>query len=98
MDGLRRAPGVVLTLVLAMSGAAEAQILTGSVIGTVKDVSGGLLPGVTATIASPALPAGPQTIATNEQGEYRFSGLPPGTYALMLSLQGFANCRRRVSE
>jgi hypothetical protein len=69
----------------------EAQILTGNIIGVVRDESNAVLPGVTVTLTSPALPGGPQTTVTNEQGAYRFAGLPPGVYELSVSLTGFSS-------
>jgi len=66
------------------------QVITGTIIGTVKDESGAILPGATVTITSPALPAGPASMATNEKGQFRFPNLAPGVYALNVSLPGFA--------
>src|ERR1700739_2667887 len=63
---------VVITSVLLFVGAigvARAQILTGNIIGTVRDSSGAVLPGVTITVTSPALPAGPSSTVTNDKGE-----------------------------
>jgi hypothetical protein len=85
---MKRAILVIVGL-LALVGAAHAQILTGRIIGAVRDESGAVLPGVTVTLTSPALPAGPQTVVTNERGEYRFTELTPGSYDLEASLQGF---------
>jgi hypothetical protein len=68
---------------------AAAQVLTGTIIGTVRDESRAVLPGATVTLTSPALPGGPRTEVTNEQGEYRFPQLPPGSYELNITLQGF---------
>jgi hypothetical protein len=65
------AAGVVVGLVVCV-GAAHAQILTGNIIGTVKDESGAVLPGVTVTLTSTVLPGGPLTTVTSETGEYRF--------------------------
>jgi hypothetical protein len=72
---------------------AEAQLSTGSLIGTVRDESGSVLPGVTVTLTSPAMPGGPATAVTNTQGEYRFTRLEPGVYALSLALSGFGTYR-----
>src|SRR5262249_6475176 len=77
-------------LLLTLAGAVQAQVLTGSVIGAVKDDSGAFLPGVTVTLTSPALPAGPAVQVTNQTGEYRFTQLSPGTYTLTMSLAGFS--------
>jgi hypothetical protein len=82
---------LVCGLAIALAVPAGAQVITGSVIGSVRDDSGAVMPGATVTIASPtALPGGPQTAVTNEKGQYRFISLPPGTYSLIVSLSGFA--------
>src|SRR5437763_1174485 len=86
---MRRTILAALAALLTVAGAAQAQIVTGNIIGTVKDESGAVLPGVTVTISSPAQPAGPSTVVTNERGEYRFTQLNPGSYSLMLSLSSF---------
>jgi len=86
----RRMSAIVITLAwLFLTGSASAQTVTGTILGTVTDESRAVLPGVTATITSPALPGGPQTVATAANGTYRFAGLAPGTYTLTLSIEGF---------
>lgn len=79
-----------VVVMLSVATAAHAQLTTGNIIGVVKDESGGALPGVTATMTSPALPGGPEVVTTSTAGEYRFTTLPPGTYTLTLALPGFA--------
>ncbi len=76
-------------------GTAWAQSVgSGTIHGIVKDESGGTLPGVTATLTSPALQL-PQVVAVTDQaGSYRFVDLPPGTYRLRLELSGFATSIR----
>ena len=76
---------------------AEAQVLPGTMIGVVRDESNAVLPGATVTLTSTALPGGPVTSVTNAQGEYRFTGLPPGTYAISIALAGFSAPRARRS-
>src|SRR5207244_8265465 len=68
------------------------QSLTGSLVGTVKDAQGGVLPGALVRVTSPALIGGPATVSTNERGQLRFPVLPPGTYAVDIELAGFATC------
>src|SRR4051812_39782564 len=67
-----------------------AQGLTGSLIGTVGDAQGGVLPGAVVRVGSPALIGGPAKLITNEKGQLRFLALPPGPYVLDIELQGFA--------
>ena len=66
---------------------------TASIIGQITDESGGVLPGVTVTATSPALQVGSVSDVTNEQGEYRLTPLPFGTYAVVYELSGFHNIR-----
>ncbi len=77
-------------LLLAMATVVHAQTLTGSLTGVIKDESGAALPGVTATATSPSMPGGPAVATTANTGEYRLTGLPPGTYTLTLAIPGFA--------
>jgi hypothetical protein len=69
----RRAIASVVAFLL-FSLSIDAQVVTGNLIGIIRDESRAVLPGVTLTITSPALPGGPQTAVTNAQGEYRSRG------------------------
>jgi hypothetical protein len=83
-------PILLIVLGLIVSAlSAEAQVLPGNILGVVRDESGAVLPGATVTLSSPALPGGPVTAVTGAQGEYRVTGLPPGTYAIQIALSGF---------
>ena len=82
------------TLMVMADFAVAGQGQDASIIGQVTDESGAVLPGVTVTATSPALQV-PQVIAvTNEQGEYRLTPLPIGTYAVEYELPGFGTLRR----
>lgn len=80
----------VLVGLLLFAGAppASAQGTTGSINGTISDNTGAVLPGVAVTVSGPAI-MGVQTAVTNDQGQYRFPALPPGTYKLQYELSGF---------
>lgn len=65
-----------------------------SIVGQVKDESGGVLPGVTVTITSPALQVKELTAVTDERGQYRLTPLPIGTYDVTYTLQGFQTVKR----
>jgi hypothetical protein len=86
---MRRAALVVLAVLVAAI-TIDAQVLPGTIIGVVRDASGAVLPGATITVTTPARPGGPVTVTTGAQGEYRVTGLPPGTYALSVSLESFS--------
>ena len=85
----------LLLIFLAAIGAASAQsVSSGSIHGTVRDQSGGVLPGVTATLTSPALQVRELVQVTDSEGAYRFVDLPAGTYLLKLELTGFSTLLR----
>ncbi len=69
--------------------------ITGDIVGTVVDQSGGALPGVTVEARSPAF-AGVRTAVTDGTGAYRLLLLPPGTYRVTAVLQGFARAEQQV--
>ena len=85
---------LTLLLTLGLSSPAFAQRTTGTLVGTVKDNTGAILPGVTVALTGEKV-VGTQTTTTNEQGFYRFASLPPGGYELGFSLSGFSTLRRQ---
>ena len=85
--GLRKSHLAVLALLLAFPLAAVAQITTATIVGTITDPSGAILPGaqVTARNADTGLT---RTVTTNESGSYRLEFLPVGNYALEVTANG----------
>lgn len=83
----------VLVLLLAGVPSSWAQ-QTGTLAGIVRDTQGAVLPGVTVTVASPALIGGSRSVATGDAGAYQVAGLPPGTYAVSYELSGFSAVKR----
>jgi hypothetical protein len=67
---------------------AESQEQRGSIVGTARDNTGAVLPGVTVTATSPAM-IQPMVIVTGAQGAYRLPNLPPGMYTVTYELPGF---------
>jgi hypothetical protein len=65
------------------------QELTASIIGTVTDESGLVLPGVTVVATSPALQIPSVLSVSDARGEYRLAPLPIGTYLVRWELPGF---------
>ena len=104
--GLRSGSFTSLVALLLLAGAliapntVHAQDRAG-IAGTVEDETGLVLPGVTVEAASPALIERSRTVVTDGAGLYQFINLPPGTYSVTFSLQGFrtvvhGECRRGV--
>jgi hypothetical protein len=66
----------------------HAQSTGGSLSGTVKDGTGGVLPGVTITISNTDTSL-TRTVVTDARGHYIASDLPPGPYSVKGTLEGF---------
>jgi hypothetical protein len=67
---------------------AQSQAINGTIEGTIKDVSGGLMPGVMVSIRN--LDTGAErVVTTNLEGQYRAPLLSLGTYRVTAELQGF---------
>ena len=78
--------------VAAAAGVSAQQ--TGTLSGVVRDAQGALLPGVTISIESPAMPGGARQAVSGESGAYAFASLPPGVYTATFTLSGFTTLRR----
>ena len=85
----------LLTLVLTPV-IASAQ--TSTISGTVKDASGGVLPGVTVEVSSPALIEKTRSTVTSGSGTYSILALRPGIYTVKFELPGFATVIREGIE
>src|SRR5438105_8301697 len=88
MRGVFRWTVIFCLVLLARAVPGAAQVSTGEIFGKVTDGTGAVLPGVTVTLASPAL-IQPQTVVTAESGGYRFPSIPIGTYNVSFDLTGF---------
>jgi hypothetical protein len=77
---------------LLLPGLAFAQV--GSIAGVVRDVSGGVVPGVTVEVTSPALIEKVRSTITDDNGRYQIPALPVGTYSVTFTLSGFSVVRR----
>jgi hypothetical protein len=62
---------------------------TSNIEGTVKDPRGAVVPGAEVKATSPSLVTDRLT-TTDENGSYRLTALPPGTYTVAVSATGFA--------
>lgn len=82
----------VLLLMVMVVGSALAQTTTGALAGAVRH-DGAPLPGVTVTIASPAL-QGMRVAHTNAKGDFIFLALPPGSYSVTFAMDGLQTVRQ----
>ena len=94
MRGASKAVLILMAAVLLPSLA----FAQGTLTGTVRDESGGVLPGVTVEASSPALIEKVRTAVTDGAGQYRITGLNPGTYSLTFRLSGFNVVKREGIE
>src|SRR5262245_35863749 len=82
---------LTLSVVLLLPATVFAQA---TLTGTVRDASGGVLPGVTVEASSPALIEKTRSAVTDTSGQYRIIDLRPGTYSVTFSLPGFNAVKR----
>lgn len=80
--------GAVVASLFVGSVAFAQGVSNASIAGTVRDASGGVLPGVTVT-ATQTNTGLARTAVSDEVGRYTISSLPVGPYRLEFSLQGF---------
>ena len=80
---------ISLCLLLIISGPVYGQgLTTGSIAGTAKDTTGGVLPGVTITLTQTET-GRVRTTLTGDEGRYLATALELGTYAVAAELVGF---------
>lgn len=86
---------VLITIVLLspIAWVTLAQQLTGSLEGTLKDTSGGVVPGATVELTNAATGIA-QTQISGPTGAYVFNAVKPGSYRLSVSLPGFSTVTR----
>ena len=80
--------GRVVLIVMAASNAVFGQSTFGTILGTVHDTSGAVMPGCAVTAENVGTSAKRATL-TDEQGSYTVQNLEPGTYTIKIELPGF---------
>ncbi|MFB3905206.1 MAG: carboxypeptidase regulatory-like domain-containing protein [Acidobacteriota bacterium] len=94
MYALRRAfPVFFLVLLFIASAELCAQEFRGSLLGSVKDASGALIPGATVTAINVETNVSTSTV-TSDIGRYRIPFLLPGNYSVIVELPGFRRLER----
>lgn len=79
----------LVSLLALLAGEAVAQVVTGSIGGTVKDSSGAVIPNATVTITNTDKNIVVRTVKTNSSGQYAAPLIPVGHYAVSAEANGF---------
>src|SRR5712692_3462389 len=95
--------GIGMTRTRALVSVAAVALLAGvptvaraqsAIAGTVRDASGGVLPGVTVEAASDVLIEKTRSVVSDSAGQYTIVDLRPGVYVVTFSLTGFQTLKR----
>lgn len=77
-------------LCVALCGSLVAQEITATLVGTVRDANGAVVPGATVTLRDPAKNNNVvRTVTTNEDGEYNFPAIDVSTYDITVEAPNF---------
>ncbi len=77
-----------VALFVLLTASVAAQTSTGSITGTVRDESGGIIPGASVTAIRGAT-GETRAVVTEDNGIYRVLNIPPGDYHLRVEMTGF---------
>jgi hypothetical protein len=80
----------VLTALLILPGAGFGQTFRGGINGTVTDESGAVVPGAQVTAVDTGTNSAYKAVSSSA-GEFAFSNLPLGNYAVTITASGFSN-------
>lgn len=89
----------LLALLLGLSGPQQlqGQVLYGSIVGTVQDPSGAVVPGAKLTLTHTATGQS-REVQADDQGRFNAISLPAGTYDMVVTAPGFRTLTRRGIE
>lgn len=89
------AVALLLTLIVLLlsAGRLKAQVLYGSIVGTVTDQSGAVVPGATVAVSN-SLTGWARTAVTDRAGSYSFEDVPSGNYEVTVTARGFRRYSR----
>ena len=86
---LRRLLPILLILVLStLNHTLEAQVITATVYGVIRDSSGAVLPGASVTATNRGTNLSREAVS-DERGEFALVAIPAGPYTLKIELPGF---------
>src|SRR5260370_29950231 len=79
--------------VIALAACLYGQAVNGSLVGTITDTSGAVMPDAKVTILEVNTGAS-RSSSTSDSGNYVFPDLAPGTYTITVSQKGFKQVSR----
>ncbi len=85
----------LLLVILALAFSLAAQEITGTIVGTVKDPTGAVVPNATITVLNTDKNVVVRTVTSNAGGEYVAALLPIGHYSLTVTAAGFKKTIQR---
>ncbi|MCI0417417.1 Plug and carboxypeptidase regulatory-like domain-containing protein, partial [bacterium] len=83
---------VFLLTIVSIPAMSQVSTKTGSIFGKVVDEKNVPLPGVSISLESKTIQS--QSSTSGPTGAFRFANLPPGTYAVIFSIEGFTEVRQ----
>ena len=87
----------VLVSVCICAAIASAQEITGSIVGTVSDSKGGVVPNARVTITNTDQQVVVRTLTTDDHGQYAGPLLPVGRYSVTVEIAGFRKVTQSAS-
>jgi hypothetical protein len=90
---LTRIAWLAASLCTVLAGAAAAQAVRGTLLGTIHDAQGAPVPGVTVTATETQTNVA-RSVVTNQSGNYVFANLKDGLYRVETALTGFKKFSR----
>lgn len=89
---------IVTTFFILCAVWADSALAQSAIAGRVRDNTGGVLPGATIEVSSPALIEGVRSATTDGQGNYTIVNLRPGVYSVTFTMEGFGKVVREGVE
>src|SRR2546426_8871204 len=95
----RRLAGILAVTAFCLSPLpTSAQIVTGTVTGAVKDLTGAVVPGAAVSLISETTGTRSSDVFTNAQGDFTIPNVWPDRYTLEIAVPGFKTMRRTGLE
>ena len=82
-------------LVLTLAVCIAAQETTGSIVGTLTDASGAVVPNAKVTVTNPSTGFSRDSV-TGSGGDYKIASLAPGSYDMKVEAKGFASVEQKA--